>query len=119
MIGTNRSYRFQVETYHGIFEESVIYQEMMKGIENGRMIPKQNLGGYSNEEKEDLDKFYPVIDSKQVEIVHSGKLTMHKHPVIGIYNQMGEVVLLSQDELKEIYATSKRVSPAMMKQSGW
>ena len=119
VLGTNRSYRFQVENYNGIFEESVIYQKMMREIENGRMIPKQNLGGYSNEEKEDLDKFYPVIDSKQVVIVHSGKLTMHKHPIIGIYNQMGAIVSFSPDELKEVYATSKRVSPAMMKQSGW
>jgi type IV secretion system protein VirD4 len=117
--GTDRSYRFQVETYHGIFEESVIYQKMMQEIEGGRMIPNKDLGGYRCDMMEELERFYPVIDSKQVDIVHSGKLTMHKHPVIGVYTQTGTVMELPPKELKTVFASSERVNAAMMKQSGW
>ena len=117
--GMDRSYRFQVETYHGIFEESVIYQKMMRKIENGRMIPNKDLGGYRCDVMEELDRFYPAIDSKQVEIVHSGKLTMHKHPVIGACTPTGEVMTLTLEELKSVLASSERVKAALMKQAGW
>ena len=117
--GTDKSYRFQVETYHGIFEESMIYQKMMQEIEGGKMIPNKDMGGYRCDMMEDLDRFYPVIDAKQVEIVHSGKLTMHKHPVIGVYTQTGEVMPLSFEELKSVLANSEKVKAALMRQSGW
>jgi hypothetical protein len=92
---------------------------MMQEIEGGRMIPNKDLGGYRCDMMEELERFYPVIDSKQVDIVHSGKLTMHKHPVIGVYTQTGTVMELPPEELKTVFASSERVNAAMMKQSGW
>ena len=83
------------------------------------MIPNKDLGGYRCDVMEELDRFYPVIDSKQVEIVHSGKLTMHKHPVIGAYTATGEVMALTLEELKSVLAFSERVKAALMKQAGW
>jgi hypothetical protein len=83
------------------------------------MIPNKDLGGYRCDMMEELERFYPVIDSKQVDIVHSGKLTMHKHPVIGVYTQTGTVMELPPEELKTVFASSERVNAAMMKQSGW
>jgi hypothetical protein len=92
---------------------------MMKVIEGGRMIPCKDLGGYRCDMMEDLDRFYPVIDVKQVEIVHSGKLTMHKHPVIGAYTATGEVMALTLEELKSVLANSEKVKAALMRQAGW
>ena len=117
--GMDRSYRFQVETYHGIFEESEIYKKMMKPVADGKMIPNQDMGGYRCDMMDELERFYPVIDAKQVEIIHSGKLTMHKHSLIGVYTQMGVVMELPPEELKTVFASSERVNAAMMKQSGW
>ena len=112
--GIGKSYRFQVENYYGIFEESVIYKEYLIDTEEGLLIPKDKLGGYTVDGDDDLERFYPVFSPQSMQIVHSGKLILHKHPIIGAYTQIGLKDDMADDEIRRIYSPDGRVTAPMM-----
>lgn len=97
-----QSFRYQVESYGGIFEESKIWKDIQK-TEDGLYLPEW-YGGYLYEGLE----LYPVF-ARQAEVIQTAAGPMKKHAVMECHTDQGRV-LYSKEELSEIFLAENRIT---------
>ena len=92
-----QSYYYQVEECHGIFEESVIFQENTSVTGDGYIIITR-LPGY--EIQETMEIVYPIFEGSISEHVRSGKNMLKKHDLIGYANEKKVKYIEDEVELR-------------------
>lgn len=97
-----QSFRYQVESYGGIFEESQIWKDIQES-KNGWYLPEW-YGGYLYEGLE----LYPVF-ALQAEVLHTAAGPMKKHSIIECTTDQGRA-LYSKEELSEIFLAENRIT---------
>ena len=97
-----QSFRYQVESYGGIFEESQIWKDIQES-KNGWYLPEW-YGGYLYEGLE----LYPVF-ALQAEVLHTAAGPMKKHSIMECTTDQGRA-LYSKEELSEIFLAENRIT---------
>ncbi len=95
-----QSYYYQIEECLGIFEESVIFKEYTKKLDEGYVITTR-LPGYEVEET--MAYVYPLFDPEISEYVRSGANTLKKHDLIGYVDQNKCQLVTDEDALITLF----------------
>ena len=97
-----QSFRYQVESYGGIFEESQIWKDIQK-TGDGLYLPEW-YGGYFYEGLE----LYPFF-TLQAETIQTAAGPMKKHAITACHTDQGQA-LYSKEELSEIFLAENRIT---------
>ena len=100
-----RSYYYQVEECRGIFEESTVFTEYTKRLDEGYAVSTR-LPGYNIPAT--MATVRPLFSPEVSEMVRSGNNTLKKHALIGLAEDTGGVRLLEDEEISEIFDESTR-----------
>lgn len=104
-----RAYYYQVEECLGIFEESTVFTEYTKEIEDGSgYVISTKLPGYVIAET--MATVYPVFAREISEYVQSGKNLLKKHDLVGFMDSNKVTIVEDEDALKGIFNDETRES---------
>ena len=100
-----KSYYYQVEECHGIFEESRVFKEYTKQTDDGYVIITR-LPGYNIDET--MATIYPVFSKDVTEYVRSGTNTLKKHELAGFKDGKKITMVEDEEKLHELFTEANR-----------
>ena len=105
-----KSYRYQLENYGGIFKESNVFSHLEETQDGLYKIPFE-YGGYMLKYESGQAEVLPAFDSLGMVRIHAGGAVLSKIPVCGYYEEEMYTELTEEQE-KELFVLRNRMTPA-------
>ena len=105
-----KSYRYQLENYGGIFKESNVFSHLEETQDGLYKIPFE-YGGYMLKYESGQAEVLPAFDPLGMVRIHAGGAVLSKIPVCGYYEEE-MYTELSEVQAKELFLLRNRMTPA-------
>jgi len=105
-----KSYRYQLENYYGIFKESNVFSHLEETADSLYKIPFE-YGGYMFKYESGQSEVLPAFDPYAMTRIHAGGAVLTKLPVCGYYEDE-MYTEISEEEAEELFITNNRMTPA-------
>ena len=93
-----RSFRYMIENYNCIFEESKIYEERVPIGDGEYFRLTDAYGGYYDANRRPSEPFYPAFESIVSDTIQSGQLTLKQHTLVGFFYESSGLKLIKDLE---------------------